>query len=46
MSKKRLKIAKELGETSLAFPVNPNLTVKEVELMCKVIKEVALLASR
>jgi dTDP-4-amino-4,6-dideoxygalactose transaminase len=43
---KRLRVARNLGETSLAFLVHPNLTLEEVSLMCQVIKEVALRASR
>jgi dTDP-4-amino-4,6-dideoxygalactose transaminase len=39
--KQRLKVAKELGETSLMLLVHPTLTDKEVELTCSVIAEVA-----
>lgn len=36
--KKRLKIAQELGSSSLAFLVHPSLTSKEIDLTCKAIK--------
>ena len=39
--KKRLPIAKELGETSLMFLVHPTLTAEEIELTCSVILDVA-----
>ena len=42
--KKRLQVAKELGETSLMFLVHPTLTKEEIELTCSVIGEVAKLA--
>lgn len=38
----RLAIAKELGETSLAFLVHPTLTEKEIQKTCEVLTEVAL----
>jgi dTDP-4-amino-4,6-dideoxygalactose transaminase len=44
--KKRLPVAKELGETSFMFLVHPTLTSDEIELTCSVIGEVAKLASR
>ena len=42
--KKRLPVAKELGETSLMFLVHPTLTREDVALTCSIINEVALLA--
>lgn len=36
----RLKVARELGETSLMFLVHPTLTGAEIEKTCAVIKEV------
>ena len=42
--RKRLEVAKELGETALMFLVHPTLTVDEIELTCSVIEEVSLLA--
>ena len=39
--KKRLPIAKELGETSLMFLVHPTLTAEEIELTYSVIWDVA-----
>jgi dTDP-4-amino-4,6-dideoxygalactose transaminase len=44
--KKRLPVAKELGETSFMFLVHPTLTSEEIELTCSVIGEVAKLACR
>ena len=38
----RLKVAKELGETSLAFLVHPNLTKKEIKKTCDILTEVAI----
>ena len=38
--KQRLKVAKELGETSLMFLVHPSLTSSDLELTCRVIMEV------
>lgn len=43
--KERLKNAKELGETSVMFLVHPTLTNSEIDLTCKVIREVGELAS-
>ena len=43
--KKRLPIAKELGETSLVFLVHPTLKELEVEKTCRVIKKVMKVAS-
>jgi len=39
--KKRLKSAKELGETSLCFLIHPTITKKEINLTCKAIIDVA-----
>jgi dTDP-4-amino-4,6-dideoxygalactose transaminase len=38
----RLPVAKELGETSLMFLCHPTLTQEELDLTCKVIKEVCV----
>jgi len=38
----RLPVAKELGETSLMFLCHPTLTQEEVDLTCRVIKEVVI----
>jgi dTDP-4-amino-4,6-dideoxygalactose transaminase len=38
----RLPVAKELGETSLMFLCHPTLTQEEIDLTCKVIKEVCI----
>jgi len=40
--KKRLSVAKELGETSLVFLVHPTLTTEEIQNTCDVLTEVAL----
>jgi dTDP-4-amino-4,6-dideoxygalactose transaminase len=40
--KKRLPVAKELGETSLMFLVHPTLTAEEIQKTCDVLTEVAL----
>ena len=40
--KKRLSVAKELGETSLMFLVHPTLTNEEIQKTCDVLTEVAL----
>ena len=40
---KRLPVAKELGETSLMFLCNPNLTKKDIKKTCTVISEVSKL---
>lgn len=40
--KKRLSIAKELGETSLMFLVHPTLTKDEIQKTCDVLTEVVL----
>ena len=39
--KKRLKSAKDLGETSLCFLIHPTITKKEINLTCKAIIDVA-----
>ena len=44
--KKRLPIAKKLGETSLMFLVHPTLTAKEVSKTCEVIIDVMRLAGK
>jgi dTDP-4-amino-4,6-dideoxygalactose transaminase len=36
----RLPVAKELGETSLMFLCHPTLTQEEIDLTCRVIREV------
>lgn len=41
----RLPVARELGETSLMFMVHPTLTDAEIELTCKVIREVMALCT-
>ena len=41
--KKRLPIARELGENSLMFLVHPTLTTSEIELTCKTKSDVAML---
>ena len=38
--KKDLKVASELGKTSLMFNVHPTLEIKDIEIMCKVVKKV------
>ena len=38
----RLPVAKELGKTSLMFLCHPTLTQEEIDLTCKVIKEVCI----
>lgn len=43
--KKRLRVAKDLGETSIAFLVHPNLTKTELKKTCNVITEVMKKAS-
>jgi len=43
--KKRLEIAKELGETSLMFLVHPTLKKTEIDKTCNVIEKVMKLAS-
>jgi len=40
--KKRLSVAKELGETSLMFLVHPTLTEEEIQKTCDVLTEVAI----
>ena len=37
---KRLKNAKELGETSLMFLVHPSLSNKEIDYTCEVIDQI------
>lgn len=44
--KKRLKIAKELGETSLMFLVHPNQTNKEIIHTCRAINDVMKRATK
>lgn len=44
--KKRLPVARELGETSLMFLVHPTLTEAEIEKTCRVIRGVMGEASR
>lgn len=43
--KRRLEVAKELGETSLMFLVHPSLTDEDIEHACRVIGEVLAMAS-
>ena len=38
----RLPVAKELGETSLMFLCHPTLTQEEIDLTCRVIREVCI----
>jgi dTDP-4-amino-4,6-dideoxygalactose transaminase len=38
----RLPVAKALGETSLMFLCHPTLTQEEIDLTCRVIKEVCI----
>jgi dTDP-4-amino-4,6-dideoxygalactose transaminase len=42
----RLRVAKELGETSLMFLVHPSLTDQDVDRTCQVIREVLSMAER
>ena len=44
--KERLKVAKELGETSLMFLVHPTLKDDEIEKTCRVLKKVMEQASK
>jgi dTDP-4-amino-4,6-dideoxygalactose transaminase len=44
--KKRLPIAKELGETSIMFLVHPTLTNKEIKFTCEVIEKVITLVAK
>lgn len=44
--KERLRIARELGDTSLAFLVHPTLTSAEIGFVCKVVESVLNSASR
>ena len=44
--KKRLTVAKELGETSLMFLVHPTLTSEEIDETCKVISKIINLAKK
>lgn len=44
--KQRLKVAQELGETSLMFLVHPTLTEAEIQRTCQVIGEVLSMAER
>tara|TARA_B110000008_G_scaffold279515_1_gene326938 strand:- start:2943 stop:4118 length:1176 start_codon:yes stop_codon:yes gene_type:complete len=44
--KKRLESAKDLGDTSIAFPVHPTLQSSEIEFICSVIEEIATLAQK
>lgn len=41
-----LPVAKELGETSLMFLVHPTLSSSELELTCKVLKDVMAMAAQ
>lgn len=41
----RLPVARELGETSLMFLVNPNLTAAEIDKTCAVLQEVMEMAA-
>jgi dTDP-4-amino-4,6-dideoxygalactose transaminase len=43
---KRLPVARELGETSLMFPVHPTLTEKDLDLACDAIRGVMRRAAR
>lgn len=42
----RLKVARELGETSLMFLVHPTLTDADMETICQIIGDVLLMAGR
>ncbi len=44
--KKRLKVAKELGETSLMFLIHPNITKKELDHTCRTIERVMKKATK
>jgi dTDP-4-amino-4,6-dideoxygalactose transaminase len=44
--KNRLKVAKELGETSLMFLVHPTLTDDDIEKTCQAIREVMSMAEK
>lgn len=44
--RRRLEVAKELGETSLMFLVHPSLTDEDMEQACQVIGEVLALAGK
>jgi len=44
--KERLKVAKELGETSLMFLVHPTLSEGDIEKTCHVIREVMSMAKQ
>jgi len=44
--KERLKVARELGETSLAFLVHPTLTASEISSVCQVLSSVFKRACR
>ena len=44
--KQRLKVARELGETSVMFLVHPTLTDADMDRMCQVIGDVLLSAGR
>jgi dTDP-4-amino-4,6-dideoxygalactose transaminase len=44
--KKRLPVAKKLGETSLMFLVHPTLTTQEIDKTCQTIDNVMRLATR
>jgi dTDP-4-amino-4,6-dideoxygalactose transaminase len=44
--RKRLKYAKNLGETSLCFLIHPTITKNEIELTCKTITSVAKRATK
>jgi dTDP-4-amino-4,6-dideoxygalactose transaminase len=44
--RKRLAIARELGECSLMFPVHPTLTDANVERVCDAVEKVMSMAAR
>ena len=43
---KRLKVAKELGESSLMFLVHPTLSIRQIEQTCGAIMKVMGMATR
>lgn len=44
--RQRLKVAQELGETSLMFLVHPSLTDADMETTCRIIREVLAMAGK
>lgn len=44
--KKRLKVAKQLGDTSLCFLIHPTLSKKDIKLTCEAIKNIMTKAQR